>query len=54
MSKTYFELDVQGKKALANKQPDRRPDTFAASTTVAETTTIAPQVEEEQEEAETN
>ena len=46
MSKNYFELDAQAKKALAEKH--ERPAAFAKSTTV-ETTTVAPQVEEAEE-----
>lgn len=40
MSKNYFELDAQAKKALAEKH--ERPAAFAKSTTTVETTTAAP------------
>ena len=53
MSKTYFDLDVQGKKELREKSQVARPDNFASAKPVEEktvetTTTIAPvPVEEE-------
>jgi len=53
MSKNYFELDNKAKKALSDKHG--KPDAFASDSviTVAETTTIAPQVVEEEEAAPT-
>lgn len=40
MSKNYFELDAQAKKALADKH--ERPAAFAKSATTVETTTATP------------
>lgn len=47
MSKAYFELDAQGKKALIEKNQVARPENFASAKPVAEktvetTTTLAP------------
>lgn len=61
MSKTYFDLDIQGKKELKEKKQVPRPENFASATpveeikttveTTTETTTIAP-IEEAVEEVE--
>ena len=54
MSKTYFDLDIQGKKELREKMEDKRPEQFiyakpveetTTSSTTTETTTVAPAAE---------
>ena len=60
MSKTYFELDIQGKEELRKKNEGAKPEHFASEKPVEEikttkkttkkTTTIAPVIEEEVEE----
>jgi len=52
MSKTYFDLDIQGKKELREKSQVPRPEGFASTKPVEEktvetTTTIAPAPVEE-------
>jgi len=52
MSKTYFDLDKQGKKELREKNQVARPDNFTSAKPVEEktvetTTTIAPAPVEE-------
>jgi hypothetical protein len=52
MSKNYFELDAQGKKALADKHNSKKADNFGGSATTTEETTTTTEAPQEEEAAE--